>query len=140
MGELNKKNKINFSLIVKIEKKISNLLKKASFLSKESKSKYFYPLLENAFFKEDIFSAIEVLLSKKLTMGKITDEFEKNFCRFIGSKYAVMVNSGSSANLLAMFASINPMRKNRAKYGDSSDTKFMLVNFIMANCSGRIKT
>ena len=29
-----------------------------------------------------------------------------------------MVNSGSSANLLAMFASINPMRKNRAKYGD----------------------
>ncbi len=104
--------------MLKLKKKISSLLKKASFLSKESKSKYFYPLLENAFFKEDIFSAIEVLLSKKLTMGKITDEFEKNFCRFIGSKYAVMVNSGSSANLLAMFASINPMRKNRAKYGD----------------------
>ena len=39
MGELNKKNKINFSLIVKIEKKISNLLKKqASFLKKVSQN------------------------------------------------------------------------------------------------------
>ena len=101
-----------------MKKKINNLLKKASNLSKKSRSKYFYPLLEDAFFEEDIFSAIEVLLSKKLTMGKITKKFEKRFCKFIGSKYAVMVNSGSSANLLAMFASINPMRKNRAKYGD----------------------
>ena len=85
-----------------MKKKINNLLKKASNLSKKSRSKYFYPLLEDAFFEEDIFSAIEVLLSKKLTMGKITKKFEKRFCKFIGSKYAVMVNSGSSANLLAL--------------------------------------
>ena len=47
-----------------MKKKINNLLKKASNLSKKSRSKYFYPLLEDAFFEEDIFSAIEVLLSK----------------------------------------------------------------------------
>ena len=101
-----------------MKKKIDNLLKKFDDFSSENKSKYFYPLLEDAFFKEDIYAGIEVLLSKKLTMGKITEKFEKKFAKFIGSKYAVMVNSGSSANLLAMFASINPMRKNRAKFGD----------------------
>ena len=98
--------------------KIINLLNKNRHPLIEKKSNYFYPLLENAFFDEDIFSAINVLLSKKLTMGKITDKFEKQFSKYIGSKYSVMVNSGSSANLLAIFASINPMRKNRAKHGD----------------------
>ncbi|WP_415321012.1 DegT/DnrJ/EryC1/StrS family aminotransferase [Candidatus Pelagibacter sp. Uisw_092] len=101
-----------------MKKKIDNLLKKFDDFSPEKKSKYFYPLLEDAFFKEDIYAGIEVLLSKKLTMGKITEKFEKKFATFIGSKYSVMVNSGSSANLLAMFASINPMRKNRAKVAD----------------------
>ena len=46
-------------------------------------------------------------------------EFEKNFQK-IGSKYAVMVNSGSSANLLATFAACNPLRKNKFKTGDEA--------------------
>ena len=78
-----------------------------------------YPLLENAFTKEDILSGIEVLLSRQLTMSEITYKFEKYFAKFIGSKYALMVNSGSSANLLASFALINPKKKNRVKSGDS---------------------
>ena len=41
-------------------------------------------------------------------MSEITKKFEKEFAKFIGSKYALMVNSGSSANLLATFALINP--------------------------------
>ena len=44
-------------------------------------------------------------------MSKITKDFEKRFASYIGSKYAVMVNSGSSANLLATAASCNPLRK-----------------------------
>ena len=54
-----------------------------------------YPLLENAFTKEYILSGIEVLLSRQLTMSEITYKFEKYFAKFIGSKYALMVNSGS---------------------------------------------
>ena len=38
-------------------------------------------------------------------------QFEKQFAKFIGSKYALMVNSGSSANLLAFFCLINPKAK-----------------------------
>ena len=65
-----------------------------------------YPLLENAFSAQDISSAIKVVKSKKLTMSKKTTEFEKNFSKFIKSKYCLMVNSGSSANLLAFFTLI----------------------------------
>ena len=77
-----------------------------------------YPLLDNAFSKEDILEGIKVLLSQQLTMSEITYNFEKAFAKHLGSKYAVMVNSGSSANLLASFALINPMKKNRVKQGD----------------------
>lgn len=77
-----------------------------------------YPLLENAFTTEDIFKGIEVILSKKITMSEITREFEYEFSRYIGSKYALMVNSGSSANLLAAFALTNPKKKNQLKRGD----------------------
>ena len=87
--------------------------------SKRAKvSKFIHPLHNNAFSNEDILDGIEVLLSQKLTMSKITEKFEYEFAKFIGSKYALMVNSGSSANLLASFALINPKKKNRLKNGD----------------------
>ncbi len=42
-------------------------------------------------------------------MGRLCRQFERQFAAYIGSKHAVMVNSGSSANLLAMFALANPL-------------------------------
>ena len=77
-----------------------------------------YPLLENAFSNSDILKGIKVLLSRRITMSKITKKFEMQFRKFIGSKYCLMVNSGSSANLLAFFALINPKKKNRLKPED----------------------
>jgi CDP-6-deoxy-D-xylo-4-hexulose-3-dehydrase len=77
-----------------------------------------YPLLENAFSNDDILKGINVLLSRRITMSQITKKFEIEFGKFIGSKYCLMVNSGSSANLLAFFALINPKKKNRLKTGD----------------------
>jgi len=77
-----------------------------------------YPLLENAFSNYDILKGINVLLSRSITMSKITKNFESEFGKFIGSKYCLMVNSGSSANLLAFFALINPQKENRLKFGD----------------------
>jgi len=43
-----------------------------------------------------------VIKSGMFTMGKFVKEFEHNFAQYVGSKYAIMVNSGSSANLLAI--------------------------------------
>ena len=80
--------------------------------------KYEYELLENGFSNQDIKIGKRVLASKKITMGHHTRNFEKSFAKKIGAKYALMVNSGSSANLLATFASGNLLRKNRINRGD----------------------
>ena len=85
-----------------------------------SKTRYFYPLLENGFSDRDIKSGIKVLKSKYITMGRHTLIFEKAFAKKMKTKYAVMVNSGSSANLLSVFASKNPLRKNRFKDKDEA--------------------
>ena len=69
------------------------------------KKKIIYPLLENAFNRKDIDLAKGVINKQQLTMSIITKKFEKQFANYIGSKYAVMVNSGSSANLLSVFVS-----------------------------------
>ena len=95
---------------------LNKLIDRFSF-SKKEKTNY-YPLLEKGFTKDDIIKGIEVLLSKKITMSEITKKFETAFSKFVGSKYALMVNSGSSANLLAAFALINPKKKRKLKSGD----------------------
>ncbi len=82
------------------------------------KKKYFYPLSEEGITNQDIAVANKVLKSKQITMSNYTRKFEKEFSKKIGSRYALMVNSGSSANLLAVFAAGNLMRKNRLKPGD----------------------
>ena len=84
------------------------------------KNKYIYPLLENGLSKKDLKAGSKVLISGRITMGKKTEEFEKEFKNFLGVKYALMVNSGSSANLLSTFASCNPLRKNRFQKGDEA--------------------
>ena len=81
-------------------------------------NKYFYPLVEDPFSNNDIREGIKVLKSKQLTISKKTVNFEKDFSSSLKSKYSLMVNSGSSANLLALQCLINPYRKNRLKAGD----------------------
>ena len=103
-----------------ISKKDSKFLENLINKFDDSKNKRInnFPLLEKGFTNEDILRGIEVLLSRKLTMAEITKKFENTFAKFIGSKYALMVNSGSSANLLSAFALINPKKKGRLKPGD----------------------
>ncbi len=84
------------------------------------KKKFKYSLLDDAFSSQDLQKGINVLKSGRITMSKITKEFEKRFAKYLGVKYALMVNSGSSANLLSVFAACNPYRKNRFKRGDEA--------------------
>ena len=79
---------------------------------------YKYELLENGFSNEDISIGKKVLSSKRITMASHTRKFETAFAKKLGVKYALMVNSGSSANLLATFAAGNPLKKDCLKRGD----------------------
>ena len=85
-----------------------------------TKKQLAYNLLDNAFSKKDIMEGIKVLKSKKITMSEKTKKFEIAFAKYVGAKYAIMVNSGSSANLLSVFAACNPMRKNRFAKGEEA--------------------
>ena len=100
-------NKNDIKILVKLLKKYNT-----------SKDKIFYSLVGEPFLKEDIIAGIETLLSGRITMSKITKKFEKKFSEYVGSKHALMVNSGSSANLLAVFSSINPRNKKKLKQDD----------------------
>jgi len=77
-----------------------------------------YPLSQFPFEPEDILKGAETLLRGKITMSDITAKFENEFANFLGVKHALMVNSGSSANLLAFFALINPENKKKIKTND----------------------
>jgi len=105
---------------IKDKKFLENLISKYS--KKNLSKKIIYPLIDEAFSSVDICKGIEVLLSGQLTMSEITREFEYEFAKYIGTKYALMVNSGSSANLLAAFALVNPRKKNFLK----RDNEFLI--------------
>ena len=81
-------------------------------------NKFFYPLVENPYTNQDIIKGIKVLKSRQLTISKETHNFEKNFNAKIKSNYSLMVNSGSSANLLALQCLINPYRKKKLLKND----------------------
>tara|TARA_B100001093_G_scaffold65540_1_gene55465 strand:- start:3101 stop:4324 length:1224 start_codon:yes stop_codon:yes gene_type:complete len=85
---------------------------------KISSKKFSYHLHEDALSKEDLAEGAKVLISRQLTMSKKTRQFEKYFQKKLGLKYCLMVNSGSSANLLSFFTLINPQKKNRLMIGD----------------------
>jgi CDP-4-dehydro-6-deoxyglucose reductase, E1 len=63
-----------------------------------------FPLAANPFGEEEVLAMTEVLLSGRLTMGENVEFAEKEFAAAVGAPYAVMVNSGSSANLIMINA------------------------------------
>lgn len=63
-----------------------------------------YPLAASTWGEEERQAAIDVLDSGHTTMGPKVREFEEKFAEYFGARYAVMSNSGSSANLLAVAA------------------------------------
>ncbi len=82
------------------------------------KGKFFYPLTKENLNAEDIKSGIRTLKTKKITMGEKTLEIESYFSKKIIKRDSLMVNSGSSANLLIFQALINP-KLNLLKKGDN---------------------
>src|SRR3989344_1274753 len=71
------------------------------------------------FDEKEIEKAIEASLEFWLTEGHFAEEFCKKFAKFLGVKYATLVNSGSSANLAAFSALTSPkLGKRRIMPGD----------------------
>jgi len=68
-----------------------------------------YPLATSTWDEEEYAAIQAVVTSGRFTMGPEVRSFEEEFAAYFGSKHAVMVNSGSSANLIALAAAVvNP--------------------------------
>jgi len=79
--------------------------------------KLHYSLTADSWDNKELFAINKVVKSNRFTMGKNVKKFENNFSKYIGSNYSVMVNSGSSANLL-MVAALFYSKKFNLKRGD----------------------
>lgn len=76
-----------------------------------------FELASSTWGEEEKQSIMEVMSSNIYTMGRHVKEFEDKFASYFGMQYAVMANSGSSANLIAV-ASLFYKTKNSLKRGD----------------------
>ncbi|MBN1073458.1 lipopolysaccharide biosynthesis protein RfbH [Clostridium botulinum] len=69
--------------------------------------------------ENDLANTIDASLDMWLTSGRYGEEFEKEFPKFLNSKYCALVNSGSSANLVAITAlTSHKLGEKRLKPGD----------------------
>lgn len=68
---------------------------------------------------DEMVNLVDSSLEFWLTSGRYTDEFEKNFAKYLGVRYCALVNSGSSANLIAFMTLTSPLLGDRRiKRGD----------------------
>lgn len=77
------------------------------------------PYASRVYDEKEMLSLTDAMLDFWLTTGRFSDMFEKNFKEWIGVRFAHLVNSGSSANLLAFMTLTSPLLKERrVKRGD----------------------
>src|SRR5574344_2265445 len=71
------------------------------------------------FDEKEMLNLVDSSLEFWLTSGRYTDEFEKKLANYLGIKYCSLVNSGSSANLIAFMTLTSPLLGKKAiKRGD----------------------
>lgn len=77
------------------------------------------PVSGRVFDSDDLVYLVDAALDFWLTMGRYAEQFEHEFARFVGVRNAILCNSGSSANLLALSALTSPkLGKLRLQPGD----------------------
>lgn len=85
------------------------------FISSKSRINY----AGRVFDEQEMINLVDSSLDFWLTYGEYSKKFEKEFAKMLGVKWAFLVNSGSSANLLAFFTLTSPLLKERQiKRGD----------------------
>ena len=77
------------------------------------------PYASRVYDKNEMVNLVDSSLEFWLTSGRYTEEFEKKFGEYLQVKYCSLVNSGSSANLIAFMALTSPLLgERRVKRGD----------------------
>ena len=66
------------------------------------------PYASRVYDHEEMVNLVDSALEFWLTSGRYTDEFEAKLAEYLGVRYCALVNSGSSANLIAFMALTSP--------------------------------
>ena len=72
------------------------------------------PYASRVYDSEEMCNLVDSALEFWLTAGRYTEEFEAGFAKYLGVRYCSLVNSGSSANLLAFMTLTSPLLGDRA--------------------------
>lgn len=101
-----------------IKKDIMNLVREYSEVEAAEKKPFHpgqrIPYCSRVYDADERINLVDSALEFWLTAGRYCDEFERNFAKFLGVEHAAVVNSGSSANLLAFMTLTSPLLKERA--------------------------
>ena len=79
----------------------------------------YIPVTGKVLDENDILLGVDAMLDGWLTAGRFAKKFERQFAKYFGSKFSILVNSGSSADLVAFYALTSPKLGDRQiKPGD----------------------
>jgi CDP-6-deoxy-D-xylo-4-hexulose-3-dehydrase len=79
----------------------------------------YIPVTGKVLDEEDVLMGVDAALDGWLTAGRFANQFEEDFAKYFGAAKTLLVNSGSSANLVAFYALTSPKLGERAiKPGD----------------------
>jgi len=106
---MNKKDILKKKIKEQVKKYFTIQEKEYKFIPGKSK----IPLQVPSYGWEEVYEALDSLFSTWVTMGKKVEMFERLFAKYLNIKHATMVNSGSSANLIALSILTNPTLKNK---------------------------
>lgn len=77
------------------------------------------PYASRVYDEQEMVNLVDSALEFWLTSGRYTDEFEEELAKYLGVRYCSLVNSGSSANLVAFMTLTSPLLgERRVKRGD----------------------
>lgn len=100
---------LNNKLIEDLKPLINNNIKKTIKPGED-----YIPVTGKVLDDKDLLCGLDSLIEGWLTSGRYTKDFERDLSKYLGSKKSILVNSGSSANLVAFYSLTSEKLKSRA--------------------------
>lgn len=109
------KSRVKNEIVNKVEEFYRLGRRESNFIPGKTPIKY----AGRVYDQKELVNLVDSSLDFWLTAGRYAQEFERKFAKFLGVRYCLLTNSGSSANLLAISALTSPILKERMlKRGD----------------------
>jgi len=106
---MNTEKKLKSEIFKKVAEFYNSRKKQGKFIAGQSPINY----AGRVYDEKELINLVDSSLEFWLTAGRYVKEFEERLAKFLGVNYCLLVNSGSSANLLALSALTSPLLKER---------------------------